>query len=530
MRVDIPGLVLHEELGRGGSAVVFRATETAFHRDVALKILWRFDLNKDLRRRFQRECQTAGALSWHPHVVTVFSQGTTTAGFPYLTMEYLPGGSLADLVRRQGPQAWHQALDHGRQLADALAAAHDVGFLHRDVKPENSLIDRVGHTKLADFGIAAVTSGTRTATGLLTATVLHAAPEILAGGKASPASDLYSLGSTLHTLLAGIAPFTNAEDENVFVMFNRIANEPPADLRGLGVPGPVAALVERLLAKQPEDRPPDAAAVSAEIRALLDTGAIPPIPTSITSPDEPPTGTPPTATPPAGTAPAASPPPETAPQGTGTPPAGTQGGVAPREGADIGAATIVRAPRPGPDNLTVAASAATAYLPPGTGSGQGPPPVPTVRNRRRQLLVVAATTLVVGLLIGSIVATTGGDGSSQVAGTTVSSVSPTSAAVTSSATTTATPSTTTGRGTFAVTNTISVGGKPTTGVITDNALWIPNPGSGTVSRIDLTTRTVTDTITVGSNPWPGVIADNALWIPNFSSGTVSRIELRPPGS
>ncbi len=234
---------------------MFRATETAFRRDVALKVLMRFDLDDELRRRFRRECETAGALSWHPGVVTVFGQGLTGNGFPYLAMEYLPGGNLADMVTRTGPLPWPVALGYGAQLADALAAAHDVGFLHRDVKPENSLIDRFGHAKLADFGIAAITTGTRTATGIVTATVIHAAPEVLAGQRATPASDLYSLGSTLHTLLAGTPPFTSTDDENIFALLMRIANTPPPDLALIGVPAPVAALVSGLLAKEPTDPP-----------------------------------------------------------------------------------------------------------------------------------------------------------------------------------------------------------------------------------------------------------------------------------
>ncbi len=201
------------EIGRGGYAIVYRARQEAMGRTVAVKVLARMDVSGDLLRRFRRECEAMGMLSWHPHIVVVHDAGSTESGSPYLAMEHLPAGSLGDRLRADGALPWTDVLAIGVQLADALEAAHRAGLLHRDVKPENVLLDRFGESKLSDFGIAAVQEAT-TATQGITGTIAHTAPEILAGGRASVASDLYSLGSTLHTLLTGRPAFVRAGDES----------------------------------------------------------------------------------------------------------------------------------------------------------------------------------------------------------------------------------------------------------------------------------------------------------------------------
>lgn len=266
--MEIPGFSIHEELGRGGSAVVYKATEVALRRVVAVKVLIHLNIDERLFQRFSQECEAMGGLSWHPHVVTVHGQGTTPEGFPYLVMEHLAEGSLADRVERESKLSWQDAMHYGVQVADALEAAHENGLLHRDVKPENVLLDRFGDAKLADFGIATVTGGIMTATGIVTATVAHAAPEVVGGARASVASDLYSLGSTLYTLCAGGPPFLRSEDESILQLIARVAVEPPPDLRSHGVPDDVTALVERLLAKEPSQRPAEAGSVIQSVQEL----------------------------------------------------------------------------------------------------------------------------------------------------------------------------------------------------------------------------------------------------------------------
>lgn len=266
--MEIPGFSIHEELGRGGSAIVYKATEVALRRVVAVKVLIHLSVDERLFQRFSQECEAMGGLSWHPHVVTVHGQGTTPEGFPYLVMEHLAQGSLADRLERDAKLPWQDAMHYGVQVTDALEAAHEGGLLHRDVKPENVLLDRFGDAKLADFGIATVTGGIMTATGIVTATVAHAAPEVVGGARATVASDLYSLGSTLYTLCAGSPPFLRSEDESILQLIARVAVEPPPDLSSHGVPDDVGALVERLLAKEPSQRPAEAGSVIRSLQEL----------------------------------------------------------------------------------------------------------------------------------------------------------------------------------------------------------------------------------------------------------------------
>ena len=121
-----------------------------------------------------------GALSQHPHVVTVFVSGFTADGRPYLSMEYMPGGSLADRIAG-GALPWPEAVDVVIKVAGVLQAAHDAGVLHRDIKPGNILVSGYGEPKLADFGIARMEDRTETRSGVVSATIEHAAPEVLAG-------------------------------------------------------------------------------------------------------------------------------------------------------------------------------------------------------------------------------------------------------------------------------------------------------------------------------------------------------------
>lgn len=251
------------EVGRGGFAVVFRASQPRFGRTVAVKVIDSAADDKAIER-FERECAAMGMLSSHPNIVTVFDAGVRESGEPYLVMEYMPEGSF-DVRLRNGPLSWHEVVDVGVKLAGALETAHDATILHRDVKPANVLTSSFGEPCLGDFGLARFHGGNSTA-GVVSATLLHAPPEILAGVPATPRSDLYSLGSTLHTLLTGRAPFHREEDESVLPLFSRIANEPIPDLRPLGVPATVCAALEQAMAKQPADRQASLAAFAEQLR------------------------------------------------------------------------------------------------------------------------------------------------------------------------------------------------------------------------------------------------------------------------
>ena len=192
-----------------------------------------------------------GALSDHPGIVTIFDAGTTSGGAPYLVMAFQPGGSVADKLAREGALAWAEGLRIGVEVAEALAAAHRMEVLHRDVKPANILLSGYGHAQLGDFGIARVTGATQTRGDQVTASLLYAPPEILDGRPPDAASDVYSLGATLFEALTGQAAFAGGPEDSIAGLLGRIFTHPVPDLRPMGVPDLVARVVEQAMAKDP---------------------------------------------------------------------------------------------------------------------------------------------------------------------------------------------------------------------------------------------------------------------------------------
>ncbi len=271
---SLPGYSALEEIGRGGFSIVYRARQEQFSRQVAIKVLSVDHVDDATRRRFARECAVMGALSWHPHIVVVYDTGEAWGGRPYLVMEYLPKGSLADRLRTQGPLEWDEATRLGVQLAGALETAHQGGVLHRDVKPANAFVDLYGQAKLGDFGIANIAGGNETTTGHSAFTVLHAAPEVLTGYPATARSDVYSLASTVYTLVTGAAAFHRTGDENVAAALLRAINDPIPDLRTIGVPDDFAALIESGMAKDPDVRP-TAGELGDALRDVQDAHGLP---------------------------------------------------------------------------------------------------------------------------------------------------------------------------------------------------------------------------------------------------------------
>jgi serine/threonine protein kinase len=266
--VEIPGCTDLTPIGGGGFGTVYRALQPDFARTVAVKVLdGRVD-DSDTARRFRRECQALGSVSSHPNIVPVFDAGSTAQGQPYIVMDYVGRGSLADRLRRTGPLPWPEATAIAVKLAGALHSAHEAGILHRDIKPENILLSDYGEPLLADFGIAqrtGFTSGTTTGAAL---TPAHAAPEQFAGHAPSVASDVYSLASALFTVLAGSPPFAGGKDDSVFALIDRVASETPPDLRDRGVPDALAQVVEHCLAKDPDLRPPTALALGRALQSV----------------------------------------------------------------------------------------------------------------------------------------------------------------------------------------------------------------------------------------------------------------------
>jgi len=262
----IPGIEDLEPVGRGGFGTVYRGWQPALRRKVAVKVLDARTGDAASRERFRREGMAMGVLSEHPNVVPVYATGTV-GDRAYLVMPFLSDGSLEDRLSRSGPLEPAEVARLGSGLADALAAAHTAGVLHRDVKPANVLRTSYGALQLADFGIARFVDATQTMGGSLTATVAYAAPEVLSGEPATEASDLYSLGATLHAALLGRAPYEARTAEAPVAMAMRVLSDDPPSLREAGVPAGLATVVERAMAKDPRDR----YATAEELRDALDS-------------------------------------------------------------------------------------------------------------------------------------------------------------------------------------------------------------------------------------------------------------------
>jgi serine/threonine protein kinase len=242
-------------IGRGGMGQIYLAEDRELGRKVAIKVLDdRFAGNEQLRERFKREALAAARLSGHPHVVTIFDVGESQ-GRPFIVMEYLPGGTLGDRTR-QGPVEPGEALSWLGQIAEALDAAHELGVVHRDVKPPNLLFDARGELVVADFGIARVADDTltgMTATGTVLGTAGYLAPEQALGQPATPASDRYALGVIGYELLTGGRPFER-QSETAEAAAHIHEPVPPASERHTGLPRAVDGVFDRALAKDPRER------------------------------------------------------------------------------------------------------------------------------------------------------------------------------------------------------------------------------------------------------------------------------------
>ena len=265
----IPGFPDLTEIGRGGFGVVYRAPQPGFGRDVAIKVLSGTRLTDRERRRFERETTTTGKLSGHPHIVTLYHAGFTDDGRPYLVMGLHERGSLRDRVEERGPMAWPDAVPAGIHLAGALATAHAAGVIHRDVKPDNVLVDDFGAPVLTDFGIASVAgpdSATVTATGQMTMTVAFSPPELLDGAKPDERTDVFALGATLFALMTGHPPFAHPGDESVAQVIARMVREDAPSLAQHGVPHAIADVIARALARDPGQRTPTAIALGQQLQ------------------------------------------------------------------------------------------------------------------------------------------------------------------------------------------------------------------------------------------------------------------------
>ncbi len=265
-------------VARGGMATVYEAVDLRLDRVCAVKVMHSgLGDDHDFASRFVREARSAARLS-HPNVVSVFDQGDDN-GTLFLAMEYIPGHTLRDLIRKEAPMAPAKALTLIEPVLSALAAAHAAGLIHRDVKPENVLLADDGRVKVADFGLArAISAETQhTATGgVLIGTVSYLAPELVVDGRADARSDVYAAGVLIYEMLTGRKPHEG--ESPIQVAYKHVHEDVPAPSDTIpGIPAYVDALVARATARDPQLRPTDARVLLHQVRRVhgaLDHGIL----------------------------------------------------------------------------------------------------------------------------------------------------------------------------------------------------------------------------------------------------------------
>ena len=261
---------LEELVDHGGMSSVYRGRDRLLERNVALKLLHpHFGDDDEYVERFRREARAVAQLS-HPNIVTVIDRGASD-GHQFIVFEYVDGENLKQLIERTGPLPVRRVVELGIQVADALAYAHEHGLVHRDVKPQNILVDSAGDAKVTDFGIVRSLDVERgvTQTGTVLGTSNHLSPEQAAGLPVTPASDVYSLGVVLYEALTGDVPFRG--DNLVVVAMKHVTEHPPSLLEQRSdIPLRLASAVERALEKDPARRFGSMDAFANELRRCLD--------------------------------------------------------------------------------------------------------------------------------------------------------------------------------------------------------------------------------------------------------------------
>jgi serine/threonine-protein kinase len=259
---------IEEIVGAGGMATVYRAFDETLERPVAVKVMRR-EVTSDpqLLERFRREARAAAKLS-HAHIVTVVDAGEEN-GRPYIVFEYVPGETLKQRIKRLSNLPVTESVAYAIEIGAALVAAHGAGLVHRDVKPQNVLLDSDGHAKVADFGIARQVENTGlTKTGRVLGTTDYVSPEQAMGEEVNGQSDVYSLGIVLFEMLTGDPPF---KGENHVAVAMKHVKEALPDVQRLRpeVSSALAAVIDRMTAKEPVDRYLSAASAVSDLEDVL---------------------------------------------------------------------------------------------------------------------------------------------------------------------------------------------------------------------------------------------------------------------
>jgi serine/threonine-protein kinase len=373
--MQVAGYEVLEQIGRGGMGVVYRAEQVALGRQVALKVIApELAGDEDFRARFKREYRTAASID-HPNVVPIYEAGESGSQL-FIAMRLVPGDDLRDILRTHGGLDPSRAADLVAQVGGALDAAHAAGLVHRDVKPANVLVARVGgseHAFLSDFGLTKhVTShGGLTRTGQWVGTVDYMAPELVDGRPADARSDVYSLGCVLFEALTGQVPFPRDADMAKLYAHVQAAPPSPSSLRP-GLPPALDDLVARALAKDPDQRPQSAGDLGRQARAAVAGGSAPSLQGSVAA-----------------------------------------GAAAPRS------ATQTR-PRPDPPTQALPDSTPPQWTPPYPPAPiTWPQPEPRRGSGMAVAIVIAAAIVALGAVAAVLIATgtLGGDGSSKSAST-----------------------------------------------------------------------------------------------------------------
>ena len=261
---------IDREVGRGAMAVVYRAIEAGLGRRVALKVLPpEMTLNRELTERFKREARLAASLE-HPNIIPVYREGQA-GRFLFMAMKFIEGRSLDDIIASQGPLPVTVVLQVLRSATSALAYAHERGIVHRDIKSANILVDRDGRVVVTDFGIArAAEDANLTSTGTMVGTPYFMSPEQCAARRIGPQSDQYSLGVVAFQMLTGSVPF-QAESLPGIMHHHFYTQVPDVTSARLDVPLPLRELIDRALAKKPENRFASTHAMLAAVEAVAFT-------------------------------------------------------------------------------------------------------------------------------------------------------------------------------------------------------------------------------------------------------------------